>query len=72
MGRLKVLSATEAAKVPEKSGLREVRRSSSHIILLQTNGSTVTVPVPNHREIPVGRLLSIIRQSGLPRKLFES
>lgn len=34
-------------------------------------GSTVTVPVPDHREILVGTLRSIIRQSGLPRSLFE-
>lgn len=33
--------------------------------------STVTVPVPMHRELRVGTLLSIIRQSGLPRHEFE-
>lgn len=33
--------------------------------------STVTVIVPNHREIRVGTLQSIIRQSQLPRSLFE-
>jgi len=33
--------------------------------------STVTVPVPNHDEIRVGILQSIIRQSGLPRSEFE-
>lgn len=34
--------------------------------------STVTVPVPDHKEIRVGTLLSIIRQSGLSRGEFES
>jgi predicted RNA binding protein YcfA (HicA-like mRNA interferase family) len=34
-------------------------------------GTTVTVPVPNHREVRLGTLSSIIRQSGLPRFLFE-
>jgi predicted RNA binding protein YcfA (HicA-like mRNA interferase family) len=33
--------------------------------------TTVTVPVPDHAEIRVGTLLSIIRQSGLQRPLFE-
>jgi len=33
--------------------------------------STITVPVPNHDEIRVGTLQSIIRQSGLPRSEFE-
>ena len=32
---------------------------------------TVTVPVPNHRELRTGTLLSIMRQSGVPRSAFE-
>jgi hypothetical protein len=32
---------------------------------------TVTVPVPDHREILIGTLLSIIRQSGIHRNEFE-
>lgn len=34
-------------------------------------GSTITVPVPDHDELRIGTLQSIIRQSGLPRVLFE-
>jgi predicted RNA binding protein YcfA (HicA-like mRNA interferase family) len=34
-------------------------------------GSTVTVPVPDHPELRTGTLMSIIRQSGLARSLFE-
>lgn len=34
--------------------------------------STLTVPVPDHDELRQGTLLSIIRQSGLPRSLFEA
>ena len=34
-------------------------------------GDTTTVPVPDHRELRIGTLMSIIRQSGLPRTLFE-
>ena len=33
--------------------------------------STITVPVPDHSELRTGTLQSIIRQSGLPRGLFE-
>jgi predicted RNA binding protein YcfA (HicA-like mRNA interferase family) len=29
------------------------------------------VPVPDHAEVRIGTLMSIIRQSGLPRTLFE-
>jgi predicted RNA binding protein YcfA (HicA-like mRNA interferase family) len=32
---------------------------------------TITVPVPDHDEIRVGTLQSIIRQSGLARSEFE-
>jgi predicted RNA binding protein YcfA (HicA-like mRNA interferase family) len=34
--------------------------------------STITVPVPDHRELRTGTLMSIIRQSQLPRSIFES
>jgi predicted RNA binding protein YcfA (HicA-like mRNA interferase family) len=37
----------------------------------QLGESTVTVPVPDHVELRTGTLLSIIRQSGLPRSEFE-
>jgi len=33
--------------------------------------STITVPVPDHSELRTGTLLSIVRQSGLARALFE-
>jgi predicted RNA binding protein YcfA (HicA-like mRNA interferase family) len=33
---------------------------------------TVTVPVPDHSELKIGTLLSIIRQSQVPRSAFES
>ena len=38
----------------------------------QTTEGTVTVPVPDHPELKIGTLLSIIRQSGIPRAEFES
>jgi len=34
-------------------------------------GSTITVPVPDHKELKKGTLLSIIRQSGINRNAFE-
>jgi len=34
-------------------------------------GGTRTVVVPDHVEIRIGALHSIIRQSGLPRSIFE-
>lgn len=37
----------------------------------RTTFGTVTVPVPNHSELKLGTLRSIIRQSGLSREVFE-
>ena len=73
MGRLRVLSGGEVCKILGDHGFEVVRQRGSHIVLQQRIGeTTVTVPVPDHPEIKVGTLASIIRQSGLPRSLFES
>jgi predicted RNA binding protein YcfA (HicA-like mRNA interferase family) len=36
------------------------------------DGTTITVPVPLHDQLKRGTLSSIIRQSQLPRALFEA
>jgi hypothetical protein len=41
------------------------------ILQKRTPESTVTVPVPLHSELKRGTLMSIIRQSGIPRQIFE-
>ena len=38
----------------------------------KTETSTITVPVPNHKEIRIGTLKSIIRQSQVAQKEFEA
>jgi len=49
-----------------------VRRRGSHIVMQKrVADSTVTVPVPNHKELRIGTLQSIIRQSQLAHELFE-
>jgi predicted RNA binding protein YcfA (HicA-like mRNA interferase family) len=37
----------------------------------RTLDGTVTVPVPMHSELKTGTLVAIIRQSQLPRSVFE-
>ena len=72
MGKLRVLSGREVCKILETEGFTEVRRRGSHIVMQQRSGNTTTtVPVPDHNELRVGTLTSIIRQSGLARSLFE-
>jgi len=73
MGRLRVLSGREVCELLEHHGFVEVRRRGSHMVMQRwTPERTVTVPVPDHPELKIGTLLSIIRQSGVPRAAFES
>jgi predicted RNA binding protein YcfA (HicA-like mRNA interferase family) len=73
LARLRCLSAQDVLKILADNGFREVRRKGSHIVVQKrTDDSTVTVVVPDHREIRIGTLASIIRQSDLPRSLFEA
>ena len=72
MGKLRVLSAAQVCQILEQYDFVQVRQRGSHIIMQQRlPNTTVTVPVPNYSEIKLGTLQSIIRQSGLPRYLFE-
>jgi predicted RNA binding protein YcfA (HicA-like mRNA interferase family) len=73
MGKLRVLSGREVCRILEGHGFIEVRRRGSHVVMQRrVQDGTVTVPVPDHPELKVGTLLSIIRQSGIPRTEFES
>lgn len=73
MGRLRVLSGREVCRILAEHGCNEVRRRGSHVAMQKrTGGSTTTVPVPDHDELKRGTLLSITRQSGSPRTLFEA
>ncbi|WP_316435626.1 type II toxin-antitoxin system HicA family toxin [Leptolyngbya sp. NK1-12] len=66
------MSAQEVCRILEQHNFVKVRQRGSHIIMQKrTETSTITVPVPNYSEIRMGTLQSIIRQSGLPRSLFE-
>ena len=72
MGRLRVLSAKQVCQILADNGFEQVRQRGSHIIMQKKiEGSTITVPVPNYSEVKIGTLQSIIRQSGLPKALFE-
>ena len=72
MGRLRIFSGPELCRFLGEHGFQIVRQKGSHVILQKTvPGSTITVPVPNHREIRIGTLKSIIRQSKLATELFE-
>lgn len=72
MGRLRIFSGQDVCKILAGYDFVEVRRRGSHIVMQKRDSEgTVTVPVPNHKEIRIGTLQSIIRQSGLPKSEFE-
>ena len=73
MGKLRVLSGSEICRILEQNGFEAVRQQGSHRIMqkrLET--TTITVPVPLHDTVRRGTLSSVVRQSELPRALFET
>ena len=72
LGKLRLFSAEQVCKILSKHGFEKVRQKGSHIIMQKkTKDSTITVPVPNHKEILIGTLKSIIRQSQIPTSEFN-
>ena len=72
MGKLRVLSGRAVCNILSQHDFVEVRRRGSHIVMQRKiPGSTITVPIPDHSELRIGTLQSIIRQSQLPRSFFE-
>jgi predicted RNA binding protein YcfA (HicA-like mRNA interferase family) len=72
LGKLGVFSGKQICAILARHGFIEVRQRSSHVVMQKRlDQTTVTVPVPNHTEIKIGTLQSIIRQSGLARAEFE-
>lgn len=73
MPKLRVLSGRDVCKILAQHGFEKVRHKGSHIVMQkQIGNSTITIPVPDHDELKIGTLLGIIRQSELPRSLFET
>jgi len=73
MDRLRVLSGQEVCAIMRRHGFALVRQRGSHMVMQRvTPDGTITVPVPDHKELRAGTLQSILRQSGLPRSEFET
>ena len=72
MPKLGIFSGKDVRRILEGKGFVCVRQRGSHTVMQKVQDrSTITVPIPMHRELRIGTLQSIIRQSGLPRSLFE-
>lgn len=73
MRKLKVLAGKEVCKILSEHGFVQMGQKGSHILMQKkTVNRTITVPVPNHPEIRIGTLQSIIRQSEIPKEYFEN
>ncbi len=73
MPKLKVMSGQAICAIMEAEGFVVTRQRGSHLSLEhKTDSGTIFVVVPNHKEVKLGTMVSIIRQSGLDRALFES
>ena len=71
MTALPMISARQCVRALEKAGFFVDRRRGSHIVLRREEPPpTLTVIVPNHKEIDRGTLKSIIRQAKLTVEEF--
>ena len=71
MHKMPVLSGKDVCRVLVKHGFIEVRRRGSHVVMQRKiEFSTITLPVPDHKELRPGTLHAIIRQSGLSKDAF--
>ncbi len=73
MLKLCVLSGREVCAILARYGFIQVRQKDSHIVMQKRDyNGTITVPVPDHAELRIGTLQSIIRQSGVAKNEFEA
>jgi predicted RNA binding protein YcfA (HicA-like mRNA interferase family) len=68
MPRLRAFSGAELCNFLSEHGCERVRQRGSHVIMRR---GQVSFPVPLHRQLDRGTLRALIRQSELPRSLFE-
>jgi len=66
----KLLSSAEVVSLLLAQGFAFISQKGSHLKYRDDNGHTVIIPA-GRREMPRGTLSSIIRQSGLPKELFN-
>ena len=69
---MKAISFRDCIRVLGANGFYFTRQNASHQIWKNMNGRIVIVPIHGkNRPIYIGTLISIIKQSGLPKNLFE-
>jgi predicted RNA binding protein YcfA (HicA-like mRNA interferase family) len=64
MGRLNGISGKEAVVAFQKAGWNIVGQVGSHVVMTKSTMG-VNLSIPQHRELSVGTLRALIRNSGL-------
>ena len=63
-------SSSDFLRILTSNGFKFISQKGSHAKYRDSLGHTVVVPYPR-KDIPIGTLRSMIRQSGLPESLFD-
>ena len=70
---LKPLPFREVKRRLEAAGFSQIGQKGSHVkFVKQTDEGICTAIVPNHREVAIGTLRSILRQAGLSADEFDA
>jgi len=69
MGKLANISGRETAKAFQKAGWQQLGQVGSHLVLVMP-GVRVNLSIPLHKELSVGTLRALIRNSGLTADEF--
>jgi predicted RNA binding protein YcfA (HicA-like mRNA interferase family) len=64
MGRLGNISGKEAARVFQRAGWEPIGQVGSHLVLIKS-GVRVNLSIPQHKELSLGTLRSLIRSAGM-------
>jgi predicted RNA binding protein YcfA (HicA-like mRNA interferase family) len=64
MGRLGNISGKEAARAFQRAGWEPIGQVGSHLVLIKS-GVRVNLSIPQHKELSLGTLRSLIRSAGM-------
>jgi predicted RNA binding protein YcfA (HicA-like mRNA interferase family) len=69
MGRLNNISGKDAVKAFEKAGWKKVGQVGSHLVMTK-EGMRANLSIPQHKELSVGTLRALIRNTGMSVEEF--
>jgi predicted RNA binding protein YcfA (HicA-like mRNA interferase family) len=64
-------SARELLSFLRRKGYSEIRQTGSHLILKDSSGKTLVVPVHRGKDLPKGLLLRILKDAGFTLEDFR-